>query len=547
MTRSGLLPRSKLRTVARAIAYGALRRSVQAKPGGRPPTPCGTLSGTAFAGEDAASGSKGLRGASPDGEHLPWLKGRGGTLRRPTRAAPPRRRGPARRPPVTRLARPTKNLATDRAPGLAAVTAQARGFVWFALVAPRTLVGKATGVASLLRRIAAPLAVALLAAGLAAEPAVAAPALPKVESKHAVLVEASTGAVLWQRDAHRPTLVASTTKILTALVAQETWPPAKIITVPTAAERVDGTRLGYQTGMRIRRRDLVAALLQISANDAAETLAAAYPGGRAGFIRAMQAKADALGCADSTWRDPSGLDAPGHKASAADLAVVGRALLAVPELAAVVRLPSIRYRWPDGRLQYIAGHNRFVSDGEDPGALGIKTGFTAAAQHTIVAAQRRGGRTLIAVALGAPSAAQDRDDVRAMFRYGFATTAKVGAEILGVSAVSSISGSATAPAGASPQPAAQHGGAAALATTPRGGALRWIQGRLLVAPIPLAALVAIVLLLIGMMTVRSSDRSARSRHGSRAPADEEPEDQVSGQALTVAPPTGSFRSRGGGR
>jgi D-alanyl-D-alanine carboxypeptidase (penicillin-binding protein 5/6) len=208
----------------------------------------------------------------------------------------------------------------------------------------------------------------------------------------------------------------------------------------------------------------------------------------------------------------------------------------VPELAAIVRQPSIRYRWPDGRLQYIAGHNRFVSDGEDPGALGIKTGYTAAALHTIVAAQRRGGRTLIAVALGAPSAAQDRDDVRAMFRYGFATTPQVGVEILGVSAASS----APAPAAASPPPAAQHGGAAALATAPQGGPFRWIQGRLLVAPIPLAALIAIVLLLIGMMTVRSSEHAHRR---SRAPADEEPRDQ----ALTAAPPTGSFRSRGGGR
>jgi serine-type D-Ala-D-Ala carboxypeptidase (penicillin-binding protein 5/6) len=401
-------------------------------------------------------------------------------------------------------------------------------------------------VASLLRRIVAPLAVALLAAGLAGGPAVAAPAPPRIESKQAVLVEASTGAVLWQRDAHRPTLVASTTKILTALVAQETWQAAKILTVPIAAERVDGTRLGYQTGMRVRRGDLVAALLQISANDAAETLAAAHPGGRAGFIRAMQAKADALGCTDSTWRDPSGLDAPGHRASAADLAILGRALLAVPELAAIVRQPSIRYRWPNGRVQYISGHNRFVSDGEDPGALGIKTGFTGAAQHTIVAAQRRGGRTLIAVALCAPSAAKDRDDVRAMFRYGFATTAKIGAELLGVSAASSNLGSATAPEAASPSPSAQPGGAA-VAAIPRGGLLHRIQARLLVAPIRLAAVVAVVLLLIGMITVRSSGRAARSRRRSRAPVDEEPQDPASGQALTVAPPTGSFRTRGGGR
>jgi D-alanyl-D-alanine carboxypeptidase len=154
-----------------------------------------------------------------------------------------------------------------------------------------------------------------------------------------------------------------------------------------------------------------------------------------------------------------------------------------------------------------------------------------------VAAQRRGGRTLIAVALGAPSAAQDRDDARSMFRYGFATTPKAGAEILGAGAVDATAGSAGAPAAGAPPPAAQQGGAAAPATAPRGGPFRWIQGRLLAAPIPLAAVVAIVLLAIGMMTVRSSDRARR-----RAPVDEEPRDR----ALRVSPPTGSFRSRGGG-
>jgi hypothetical protein len=149
------------------------------------------------------------------------------------------------------------------------------------------------------------------------------------------------------------------------------------------------------------------------------------------------------------------------------------------------------------------------------------------------------------VALGAPSAAKDRDDVRAMFRYGFATTAKIGAELLGVSAASSNLGSATAPEAASPSPSAQHGGAA-VGAIPRGGLLHWIRARWLVAPIPLAAMVAVVLVLIGMITVRSSGRT-RSRHRSRAPVDEEPQDPASGQAVTAAPPTGSFRTRGGGR
>ncbi|HYN18559.1 MAG TPA: D-alanyl-D-alanine carboxypeptidase, partial [Actinomycetes bacterium] len=156
-----------------------------------------------------------------------------------------------------------------------------------------------------------------LVVGWTATPAAAsAPSAPRVEARTAVVMDAATGAVLWQRQAHRPVLVASTTKILTAIVANDHYPARKVLRVPEAAERVDGTRFGYRTGWLIRRDQLLTTLLLVSANDAAETLAAAWPdGGRAGFLQAMQAKAAELGCTDSTWRDPSGLDAPGHKAS----------------------------------------------------------------------------------------------------------------------------------------------------------------------------------------------------------------------------------------
>jgi D-alanyl-D-alanine carboxypeptidase len=394
----------------------------------------------------------------------------------------------------------------------------------------------------LLRRVVAPLAAALLAIGLAGEPAVAAPA-PRVQARNAVLMDASTGAVLWQREAHRPTLVASTTKILTAIVAQEAWPPQALLTVPEAAERVDGTRFGYKTGMRIRRRDLMGVLLQVSANDAAETLAADYPrGGRAGFIRAMQAKADALGCTDSTWRDPSGLDAPGHRVSAADLAVVGRALLGVPELAALVKRRELHYPWPSGRIQVVVNHNHFVSEGEDPGALGIKTGYTYAAKHTIVAAERRGGRTLVAVALGARSALQARDDVRAMFRFGFAGAAGPGAEILGAAKAQVGQAAAVAPA-ATPGQA----GAAAPPGEPRHPLLGAIRATVLFAPVPLAVLAAIVLMLAGVATVRSGRARARRRAAALARRSRQAGDRATGRAVPGRDRPPTVRTRGGGR
>src|SRR6266545_4631606 len=185
-----------------------------------------------------------------------------------------------------------------------------------------------------LPRLASPVRLALLMLPLVAlislilsavAPPASAVSAPHVLARTAALVDGASGAVIWQRDAHRPGPVASTTKILTALVADDTYVAGKVFTVPQAAEEVDGTRLGYQTGMRVRRHDLLTTLLLVSANDAAETLARAYPrGGRAGFLTAMQAEAESFGCSDSTWRDPSGLDASGHRASAADLAILGR-------------------------------------------------------------------------------------------------------------------------------------------------------------------------------------------------------------------------------
>jgi serine-type D-Ala-D-Ala carboxypeptidase (penicillin-binding protein 5/6) len=255
---------------------------------------------------------------------------------------------------------------------------------------------------------------------------------PAPPAKAALLMEAADGRVLWQRNAHTPLLVASTTKILTALVAEEAFQPTERLKVPEAAERVDGTRFGFQRGMRVGRDALLATLLLTSANDAAEVLAANYPqGGREGFLAAMQARCRQLGCTDSNWRDPAGLDAPGHRASAADLAIVGRALLAKPLLARMVSTGNMPIRW-NGRTQVLTNHNKLVRFEAGKGMIGVKTGYTSKSGHTLVAAQRRNGRTLIAVILGSRSY---YDDARKLLTWGFTTQAPVGAEVLGAEVV----------------------------------------------------------------------------------------------------------------
>jgi len=350
-----------------------------------------------------------------------------------------------------------------------------------------------TGVRSRQRWLPSLLLALALVVGWMATPVAAAAPPPRVEARTAVVMDAATGAVLWQRQAHKPVLVASTTKILTAIVANDAYPARKLFKVPEAAERVDGTRFGYRTGWSIRRDQLLTTLLLVSANDAAETLAAAWPdGGRAGFLQAMQAKAAELGCTDSTWRDPSGLDAPGHKASAADLAVLGRALLERPVLAKLVGSPSARYVWPGGRRTVLGNHNHFVGWGRDPGALGVKTGYTTKAGSTIVAAQRRGGRTLIAVALGSEVM---YDDVHALLGYGFKVQPKVGAEILGQLPDPP---EAAAPDPTLPPAADRITGRVAASPSPL---VERLGLRLLAAPLPVAALAGVACLLLGALAL----------------------------------------------
>jgi D-alanyl-D-alanine carboxypeptidase len=351
--------------------------------------------------------------------------------------------------------------------------------------------GQPTAVRSRQRRLPSLVLALSLALGWMAIPAAASPG-PRVEARAGVVMDAATGAVLWQRQAHRPVLVASTTKILTAIVANDSYPAGRRLRVPEAAEWVDGTRFGYRAGWRIRRDQLLTTLLLVSANDAAETLAAAWPdGGRAGFLRAMAAKCAELGCTDSTWRDPSGLDAPGHRVSAADLAVLGRALLARPVLAKLVGSRAVAYRWPDGRRTVLANHNHFVGWGRDPGAIGVKTGYTTKAGATIVAAQRRGGRTLLAVALGSKAM---YDDVRAMLRYGFKVRPKAGAELLGVRPEPPDDG----PAPTLPPAPERITGRVSSAPSPL---VERLGARILAAPMPLAAGVGVACLLLGSLAL----------------------------------------------
>jgi serine-type D-Ala-D-Ala carboxypeptidase (penicillin-binding protein 5/6) len=237
-----------------------------------------------------------------------------------------------------------------------------------------------------------------------------------------ILVDADSGAVLAASGHHQALPPASTTKLMTALVAVEKLSQEAVFTVDDTAAAQPAMRIGMQPGQGWTLSPALHSLLMVSANDAAYALAEAASGSLAGFAADMNAAAARYGMQDSTFNDPAGFDDSasfqgGSRVSAYDLAVAARNVLAVPELAEIAALPLYEFQEPSGRQHRLLNHNKLLR--RYPGAIGLKTGYTRQAGHTFVGAARRDGRTMIAVVL-------DTDDTygsaAALLDQGFATT-----------------------------------------------------------------------------------------------------------------------------
>ena len=222
-----------------------------------------------------------------------------------------------------------------------------------------------------------------------------------------VVVDAGTGAVLTSRNLHQPLPPASTTKILTALVAIERLPSNAMISVtPNAAGR-ESTVIGMKAGQHWPLDQALASMMMVSANDAAYAIAETVSGSIPGFAADLTSTAKRYGMKDSTFSDPAGLtDATsyhgGPKMSAYDIAISARNALTVPAIARWASTRTYEFTDPGGTQQGITNHNKFLPDNgfSYAGANGFKTGFTQIANHTLVATANRNGRELIAVILG---------------------------------------------------------------------------------------------------------------------------------------------------
>lgn len=245
---------------------------------------------------------------------------------------------------------------------------------------------------------------------------------PEVSAQSAVVLTADTGTVLFEKDGHTPRPVASTTKIMTALLAleaaQERGDPLVDITQEMVA--VEGSSMGLQAGDSISLTGLAAGMLLASGNDAANAAALYLEGSLESFAARMNQRAAALGMEDTHFVTPSGLDGEdaqglGHLSTAYDMALLARAALEDQAFRQLCSSPSlaVEFAEPVKRVTY-TNHNKLLAQYQ--GCVGVKTGFTKEAGRCLVSAAERDGALLIAVTLNAPN---DWEDHAALLDYGF--------------------------------------------------------------------------------------------------------------------------------
>ena len=244
------------------------------------------------------------------------------------------------------------------------------------------------------------------------------PAPPAVSAESYVLYDAQLGLELAAHNVDERLPMASTTKIMTALVVLLRTDLDDVVTVSEAAAEVGESEIGLWAGERWTVRQLVTAMAIRSANDAAIALAEHVGGSVEGFVEMMNSEAARLGLTNTSFTNPHGLDAEGHYSSARDLLTMTLVVMEDPFFSAAVRSSEARFPAdPNGVARVASTTNRLLSNFE--GAIGVKTGFTDQAGLVLVAAAERQGRRLYAVVMGSTGDGNHFRDAATLLDYGF--------------------------------------------------------------------------------------------------------------------------------
>lgn len=252
---------------------------------------------------------------------------------------------------------------------------------------------------------------------------------PPVTAKAAMLIDAGSGKVLWEKNAHERLPMASVTKLMTLVLAFRAIQHGKasmrdLVPVSMEAYRTGGSQIWLEPGERLTLRQMLTAIAVGSANDAAVAVGEYLAGSTGQFVQLMNQEAARLGMRDTHFSNPHGLPALDHYSTAHDLALLAARAVKIPGL---LRLTSM---WQDktirngkGGYLWLVNHNRLLRS--YPGADGLKTGYTHAAGFCLVATAVRGPTRMIAVILGAPTSKDRFDDAASLMSWGFSNFTSV--------------------------------------------------------------------------------------------------------------------------
>ena len=239
-----------------------------------------------------------------------------------------------------------------------------------------------------------------------------------ISAKAAILINGDTGEIIYEKSANLRLSMASTTKIMTAVLLLENKKLSDTVIVTDEMLRVEGSSMGLKSGDKVSFYDLLYGLMLSSGNDAANVVAISIGGSLEGFAKMMNAKAKEIGLLNTSFVTPSGLDSENHYTTAYDLSMLTRYALENDEFARAVSTKSVTLYF--GNPPYrrtLTNHNRLLNMVD--GVIGVKTGFTKKSGRCLVSAYKKDGKYLIAVTLNAPN---DWADHKSLIDYGISKT-----------------------------------------------------------------------------------------------------------------------------
>lgn len=242
---------------------------------------------------------------------------------------------------------------------------------------------------------------------------------PQITARSAILIEASTGRVIWEKNADEEHYPASTTKMMTGILGLESLPPHSEVFISPNAAGTEDCFLAIHAGERLTAEELITGMLMVSDNGAAVAVAEQVDGSVGAFAKRMNAKAKELGMNHTHFANPNGLPNPDHHSTVRDMAKLAQYVMQNKKFREIVgqKDRTISWTFPKNKRLAVSNSNKLL--GHYEGITGIKTGWTQISGGCLAASAKRNGVELIAVLMQTPTPDDRFSDARKILDYGF--------------------------------------------------------------------------------------------------------------------------------